>query len=55
MAKTRQIIKDNVTQKQFIDWDEQYVQRRPIQLQLLDIEKVCIIIFSFLNLKKILH
>ena len=47
LGKMRQLIQDTVTERQFKDWDQQFVCRKPIQLQLLDIERVSIVIFSF--------
>ena len=45
-------MKDNVSDTQFKEWNQQYVHRRPIQLHLLNIEKVGVTIFIFLNLKR---
>ena len=45
LEKITQLIQDNVTERQFKEWDQQFVHRKPIQLCLLDIERVSIVIF----------
>ena len=44
MSKTTQLIQDNMAEDDFEVWDEKFIQRKPMQLQLLDVETVSIII-----------
>ena len=45
MSETRQLIQDNIDADDFEILDGKFIQRRPMQLQLLDVETVSIIIF----------
>ena len=47
MVKTRQLIKDNMGEEEFELWDGKFILRKPMKLQLLDIETVSIVIFKF--------
>ena len=51
MSKTRQLIQDNMAEDDFEIWDGKFIQRKPMQLWLLDIEIVSIIIFFFFFFK----
>ena len=45
MSKTRQLIQDNMAEDDFEIWNGKFIQRKPMELQLLDIETVSIVIF----------
>ena len=46
MEKIRQLIRNNMGEETFELWDGQFVARKPMQLQVLDINTVSNVIFN---------